>query len=96
MSLPVTFEASAEDDLFEYASDDELAALVDDIDQRLGHFPLSGRRMDPPDGFARTIRVRGFRVYYEAVVNEEADEVERVSVLRIIPDPLVGRAVLNL
>ena len=96
MPIPVTFEATAEDDLFEHASAVDLDLLVDEIDQRLGHFPLSGRRMDPPDGFARTVRLRGFRVYYEVIVNEEADEIDRVSVLRIIPDRLLGLAALNL
>lgn len=71
MSVPVDFLLQAELDLIEFVPLDEQVVVLEAIIERIGTYPEIGGRLEPPAEFARAHGV---------------DQVERVEVLRIVPD----------
>ena len=85
MTVPVDFLPQADLDLIKHVPFGEHTQLLEDIIGRLEHFPEIGVKLDPPDDFARAHGFGDWEVYWEPIYASE-EEVERVEVLRIVPD----------
>lgn len=74
-------------DLIEFVPLEEHVALLEAIIERIGAYPEIGVRLEPPDAFARAHGVGRWIVYWEPFYTSNArDQVERVEVLRIVPN----------
>lgn len=87
MPVPVDFLLQAELDLIEFVPLQEHITVLESIIERVGRYPEIGVRLAPPDDFARAHGVERWVVYYEPFyVSDAGDQVERVEVLRIVPN----------
>ena len=87
MSVPVEFLPQAELDLIAFVPLAEHVAVLEAVIERLGMYPEIGVRLEPPDAWARAHGVGRWVVYYEVFYASAArDKVERLEVLRLVPD----------
>ena len=85
MTAPVDFLPQAELDLNEFVPFEKHAELLEDLIGRLGQYPEVGVQLELPDDFARAHGLGDWAVYWEPIYAAE-DRVERVEVLRVVPD----------
>lgn len=68
MQIPIIIELTAIRDILDTVPAEDEDDLLDEIERRLSHNPEIGRKMDPPNAFARVHHIgRKWRIFYEPI-----------------------------